>query len=184
MVFLPQSWMAELSVGKPVFGLRSKNTVNNLSDPPDTVPLHEFMLEDKHGRYATKESRNPFTCGLSGKTYTAGEVAQRVEYLAQALAKEFGWSPNNGTEWDKVIGVFALNTVWVTQDIDLTSHEVLILSGGYHDFGLCHVPTFWHFITRKRCLFCSRARIPAQKLKGQGIVRCMSLAFGNLIICN
>lgn len=73
------------------------------------------MLNDVHGRYPTKDSRNPFTCGLSGKTYTAAEVVDRVEWLAQALANEFGWSPNQGTEWDKVIGIFALNTVggWI-----------------------------------------------------------------------
>lgn len=69
------------------------------------------MLNDAHGRCPTKESKNPFTCGLSGTTYTATEVVQRVGWLAQGLAKEFGWSPNAGTEWDKVVGIFALNTV-------------------------------------------------------------------------
>jgi hypothetical protein len=69
------------------------------------------MLDDKHGRVPLKKSRNPFTCGLTGKTYTAVEMADRVEHLAKALSKEFGWNPNQGTEWDKVIGIFALNTV-------------------------------------------------------------------------
>lgn len=69
------------------------------------------MLEDAHGRCPTKDSRNPFTCGLSGRTYTAAEVAERVEQLAKGLAEEFGWHPNQGREWDKVIGIFALNTV-------------------------------------------------------------------------
>lgn len=39
------------------------------------------------------------------------EMVDRVEQLARALSKEFGWAPNKGTEWDKVIGIFALNTV-------------------------------------------------------------------------
>lgn len=69
------------------------------------------MLEDKWGRCPLKESRNPFTCGISGRTYTAVEVADRVECLARSLSKEFGWQPNIGTEWDKVIGIFAFNTV-------------------------------------------------------------------------
>jgi ribosome assembly protein SQT1 len=69
------------------------------------------MLNDAYGRHPLKKSRNPFTCGLSGRTYTAVEVADRVEHLARALSKEFGWHPNQGTEWDKVIGIFALNTV-------------------------------------------------------------------------
>lgn len=38
-------------------------------------------------------------------------MVDRVEHLARALSKEFGWRPNKGTEWDKVIGIFALNTV-------------------------------------------------------------------------
>lgn len=80
-------------------------------DPPDSVPISQFMLDDKYGRCPLKESQNPFTCGLSGKTYTALEMADRVEYLARALSKEFGWEPNKGTEWDKVAGIFALNTV-------------------------------------------------------------------------
>ena len=69
------------------------------------------MLEDKHGRYPSKKSRNPFTCGLSGRTYTHMEMKGRVDHLARALSQEFGWQPNKGTEWDKVAGIFALNTV-------------------------------------------------------------------------
>ncbi len=38
-------------------------------------------------------------------------MVDRVDYLARALSNEFGWHPNEGTEWDKVIGIFALNTV-------------------------------------------------------------------------
>ncbi|KAK0105872.1 hypothetical protein ONS95_004384 [Cadophora gregata] len=69
------------------------------------------MLDDSYGRCPLKKSRNPFTCGLSGKTYTASEMVGRVDQLARALAKEFGWQVNKGTEWDKVVGIFALNTV-------------------------------------------------------------------------
>jgi hypothetical protein len=69
------------------------------------------MLDDNYGRCPLKNSRNPFTCGLSGRTYSGLEMADRVELLARAMAKEFGWQPNKGTEWDKVVGIFALNTV-------------------------------------------------------------------------
>jgi hypothetical protein len=80
-------------------------------DPPDTLPISHFMLDDAHGRCPLKKSRNPFICGLSGNTYTAVEMVDRVDYLSRALSKEFGWHPNIGTEWEKVIGIFALNTV-------------------------------------------------------------------------
>jgi len=69
------------------------------------------MLNDTSGRTPLKSSRNPFTCGLSGRTYTALEMAERVDHLARTLSKEFGWDPNQGTEWDKVAAIFALNTV-------------------------------------------------------------------------
>lgn len=69
------------------------------------------MLDDAYGRRPLKTSRNPFTCGISGKTYTAQEMVDRTDRLARALSKEFGWQPNQGTEWDKVAGIFALNTV-------------------------------------------------------------------------
>ena len=69
------------------------------------------MLDEAYGRHPLNKSKNPFTCGLSGRTYSAKEMVDRVELLARALSKEFGWQPNRGTEWDKVIGIFALNTV-------------------------------------------------------------------------
>ncbi|CZT48477.1 probable phenylacetyl-CoA ligase [Rhynchosporium secalis] len=93
MVFSPPSWVPELP------------------HVPDNVPISKFMLDDAYGRHPLKSSRNPFTCGLSGRTFSATEVVTRVDHLARALAKEFGWKPNAGTEWDKVVGIFALNTV-------------------------------------------------------------------------
>jgi hypothetical protein len=69
------------------------------------------MLDEAYARCPLTESKNPFTCGISGRTYTACEMVERVDHLARALSKEFQWQPNKGTEWDKVIGIFALNTV-------------------------------------------------------------------------
>jgi len=69
------------------------------------------MLDDSYGRCPLKKSRNPFTCGISGRTFSATEMVDRVDHLAKGLAKEFGWEVNKGTEWDKVVGIFALNTV-------------------------------------------------------------------------
>ena len=80
-------------------------------DPPDSIPISEFMLNEEYGRHPLHHTRPPFTCGLSGAEYSALEVRDRVEKLARGLSKEFGWHPNQGTEWDKVIGVFSLNTV-------------------------------------------------------------------------
>ena len=94
MVFTPPSWVPQLS-----------------QDPPDSISLSDFILNEKYGRHPLHHSRPPFTCGLTGTEYTAVEVRERVELLARALSKELGWLPNQGTEWDKVIGVFSVNTV-------------------------------------------------------------------------
>ncbi|KAL9077442.1 MAG: hypothetical protein Q9161_000287 [Pseudevernia consocians] len=94
MVFFPPSWVPELA-----------------SDPPDSIPISDFMLDERYGRYPLHLARQPFTCGLTGFGYSALEVRDRVNKLAKALSKELGWRPNEGTEWDKVIGVFSVNTI-------------------------------------------------------------------------
>ncbi|KAK3166947.1 hypothetical protein OEA41_010072 [Lepraria neglecta] len=94
MVFTPPSWVPKLPF-----------------DPPDSIPISEFMLNEEFGRHPLHHARAPFTCGLSGAEYSALEVRDRVEKLARGLSKELGWQPNKGTEWDKVIGVFSLNTI-------------------------------------------------------------------------
>lgn len=80
-------------------------------DAPDSITIAEFMRDDKYGRRPYATSRNPFTCGITGKTHTAVELFQRSELLARAFAKRLGWAPNDGTAWDKVLGIFSLNTV-------------------------------------------------------------------------
>jgi hypothetical protein len=69
------------------------------------------MLGEHFGRHPLGIARNPFTCGLTGKTYSSLEVKERVDYLARGLAKELGFRPNEGSDWDKVIAVFSVNTV-------------------------------------------------------------------------
>merc|ERR1712000_414869 len=93
MVFYPPPW------------------VPKLPEIPDTVPICEFMLDEKYGRRPYSDSWDAYTCGLSGKSITARQQKENVDKLARALAKEFGWKVNEGTEYDKVVGVFALNTI-------------------------------------------------------------------------
>ena len=80
-------------------------------DPPDTISIADFILSDEYRPVPLSKSRNPFTCGLTGKTFTVQQVKERVDALARGLLKELGWEVNKGTEWDKVVGVFAPNTV-------------------------------------------------------------------------
>jgi len=85
--------------------------VGQIPEIPDTLPICDFVLDEKHGRRPIAESLDPYTCGLTGKTITAQQQKDRVGHLARALAKEFGWRVNEGSEYDKVVGVFAFNTV-------------------------------------------------------------------------
>lgn len=100
MVFKSQSWTPELDIDAI----------------PDDVPICDLILTDKYGRHPLAKSRNPFTCGLSGTTYTYAQVQERVDFLARGLAKELGWAPTKGTEWDKVLGIFSVNTVRTAGD--------------------------------------------------------------------
>jgi acyl-CoA synthetase (AMP-forming)/AMP-acid ligase II len=69
------------------------------------------MKSETCGRRPIAKSRNPFTCGLTGKTYTVAESHQRTDLIARALSKVMGWEPNADSPWDKVIAVFSVNTV-------------------------------------------------------------------------
>ncbi|KAK0624236.1 hypothetical protein B0T14DRAFT_517716 [Immersiella caudata] len=94
MVFYPPPWVPQLPI-----------------DPPDSIPIYEFMRDGKYGRRPFSKSRNPFTCGLTGRTFTHKEFFHRTESLAKAIAKRMGWTPAEGTPWDKVVGVFSLNSI-------------------------------------------------------------------------
>ncbi|KAL6694562.1 hypothetical protein J3F84DRAFT_47583 [Trichoderma pleuroticola] len=82
-------------------------------DPPDSVPIHEFLFTegDRYGRYPIANSRPPFTCGITGKSYSVVEVKNRIEWLSAALASELGFDVNGGSEFNKVIGLFSVNTI-------------------------------------------------------------------------
>lgn len=80
-------------------------------DPPDSIPICDFVFDEKYGRQSLNKALDPFLCGITTKSYSAVEVRDRVELLARGLAKETGWNPNKGSEWDKVVGIFAVNTV-------------------------------------------------------------------------
>lgn len=95
MVFTPPTWVPQLPF-----------------EPPNSVTISDFLLNDEsYGRHPPALSKAPFTCGVTGKSYSVLEVRERVESLARALADILNWTPNEGSEWDKVIAVFSLNSV-------------------------------------------------------------------------
>ncbi|PGH32859.1 ribosome assembly protein SQT1 [[Emmonsia] crescens] len=78
---------------------------------PDSIPISEFMLNERYGRHPMGYSYTPFVCGLSGKSYSTLEVAERVDVLARSLCKEFGWHPNEGSESSRVTCIYSVNAI-------------------------------------------------------------------------
>ncbi|KAF6844519.1 4-coumarate-ligase [Colletotrichum musicola] len=108
MVFTSPKWVPQLPM-----------------DPPDSITIAEFMSNEQYGRYALSKARDPYTCGLTGKSYSAVEVKQRTNLLARAISKKLDFAPNEGNEWEKVIGLYSLNTI----DYIPLTHAVHRLSG-------------------------------------------------------
>lgn len=96
-----------------------------LEDIPDSVPLNQFLLDESHGRVPHERSRDPFTCGLSGASYTSKEVAKRTQHLARSIQKELRWDINSGSELDRVVCIFTFNTVRMNRraTCDCTVHN-------------------------------------------------------------
>ncbi|PHH69911.1 hypothetical protein CDD82_7437 [Ophiocordyceps australis] len=96
-----------------------------LPDLPDSITIAQFVNSEAHGRCPFAASRNPYTCGLTGKTYSGPEVLDRIDSLARALARRLGLNPAEGTEWDRVVAIYSLNTI----DYVPLTHAVHRLSG-------------------------------------------------------
>ena len=82
--------------------------------PPDDVSIPDFLFgpkSEEYGGVAKDKALNPFTDGLTGRTFTRKEYHNRYESLARALAAELGVEVNGESELDKVIGIYSYNSV-------------------------------------------------------------------------
>ncbi|KAH7185015.1 uncharacterized protein B0J16DRAFT_340773 [Fusarium flagelliforme] len=93
MAFHPPSWAPQLP------------------NIPDSISVADFINTDKAGRKDFSSSRSPYTCGVTGQSRSAAEVAQRVDFLARGLAKNVAFDAHDGTAWDRVVAIYALNTI-------------------------------------------------------------------------
>ncbi|KAF2843262.1 phenylacetyl-CoA ligase [Patellaria atrata CBS 101060] len=89
----------------------SPSWVPKLANPPSSVTIPEFIFDESTGRAPFAQSRDPFVCGITGKSFSVQEVKERVDLLARGLAPELNWSSNAGTEFEKVVAVFSLNSI-------------------------------------------------------------------------
>jgi hypothetical protein len=108
MAFYPPSWVPNLpgTVSAP-----PPQAVLTGVEIPDSISVADFINTEKAGRRAFDKSKRPYTCGVTGASWTAEDVARRVDFLARGLAKNVGFDPNDGTAWDRVVAIYALNTV-------------------------------------------------------------------------
>lgn len=80
-------------------------------EPPDNIPIPEFINNQAYGRCPLDRSKNPFTCSKTGKSYDAREVAKREDYLARGLRKHLTPEELAGSEWNRVVTIFSYNCV-------------------------------------------------------------------------
>ena len=92
-------------------GFTPPTWVPELPRIPDNISVEQFVFEEEHGRLPLRDSRPPFQCGLSGKSYSFLETRERVDFLARSIGKELGFKPIAGSEWNKVVAVFSVNTI-------------------------------------------------------------------------
>ncbi|KAL7938354.1 hypothetical protein V8C35DRAFT_291780 [Trichoderma chlorosporum] len=82
-----------------------------LPEIPDSITIEEFIRNEQHGRAPLAKSRNPYTCGITGTTYDAAQVAERTDCMARAISKRLGLNPHEGTEWERVVALYSVNTI-------------------------------------------------------------------------
>ena len=96
--------------------------------PPEDIPVHELLFNEKYGRHPIAKSPPAFADALSGKSYTLSETQARVESLARALQKRWMWDiakvPNQlgggsrkQVDTSKVVCIFTLNTVFAPNGV-------------------------------------------------------------------
>jgi acyl-CoA synthetase (AMP-forming)/AMP-acid ligase II len=103
----------------------SPSWVPKLPEILDTVNLFDFIFDEQHGRAPFASSLDSYVDGLTGSRISSWDLKERTAHLARALAHELDWCVNEGTEFDKVAGVFALNTI----DIPAVNWAILRLNG-------------------------------------------------------
>ena len=93
MVWLPAPWTPKMPY-----------------EPPDSITIEQFVMDDQWRTIPLRTSRPPFSHS-TGKNGRSGiEVIRRVDHLSRALSRMLDWHPK-GAERDKVMAIFSINTV-------------------------------------------------------------------------
>ncbi|KAL2867350.1 acyl--CoA ligase [Aspergillus lucknowensis] len=131
MVFSSPSWVPQIP-----------------TEIPDSITVGQFALRGNASLPPQCGGKPPFVDGITGKQYTTKTLLERVEFLSRSLARELGWSPNEGSPEDKVVAVYSWNTLdffvlcWAV-------HRVNGICLPVHPFSI--VPEIVAHMTRAKC---------------------------------
>ncbi|KAL4915860.1 hypothetical protein BDW62DRAFT_203312 [Aspergillus aurantiobrunneus] len=115
---------------------------------PDTTTVGQFALDGNASLPPQCGGKPPFVDGITGKSYSSKTLSERVEWLSRSLARELGWSPNEGAPEDKVVAIYS----WNTLDFFVLCWAVHRLNGiclALHPFSI--VPEVVAHITTAKC---------------------------------
>lgn len=85
---------------------------------PDSTLILDFLLQENFGRPKLSQPHSSFVCGISGREYSVPEVSERMTSIAKGLLKNLQWEINSETQWEKVVGVFAFNSVRKSEHVN------------------------------------------------------------------
>lgn len=177
MVFTPPPHLPPLPGKSSPASPRCIGVSNSVGtkDIPDSIPVGEFLHSEKYGRQPIQSSQNPYTCGITGKTYSTNEVARRIDCLARAISSRLSFNVAEGTEWDRVICVYSLNTVRLRSFILMGYKTYIAVAGAdlpdrLHPADACDSSCQWHRYSCQRCVFCTGIGAAASLVWSHGSV--------------
>lgn len=137
-------------------------------DPPDSITVDEFINSERHGRRPFATARDPYTCGLTGASHRAADVPRRVDCLARAIGRRLGLGPREGCEWDRVVGLYSLNTVGLIDARAAPCRLLTLRPDRLHPLHARRPPPLRRRHPRQRRLLGPGARAPAALVGRKG----------------
>ena len=80
-------------------------------EPPDNLTLEQFITSDEHRPIPFRLARPPFSDGCGEAGTQPAECLRRIDLLSRSLNHILDWRLDHGSEWNKVMAIFTLNTV-------------------------------------------------------------------------
>lgn len=79
--------------------------------PPSDCTIEQFVTNEKWRPVSLKEARPPLSDAHGRSRHSSLQVLERIDFLARGFGRLLDWRPDDGDDWRKVMGIFALNTV-------------------------------------------------------------------------